>query len=162
MDTWSFCPSSFPYPHLDIPFVATMHPRLVMAQAMIQAVSTGLALDEVVNLNLVCYSILVTLGPQPMLSSVLEAYRCSAACVTFCTGLTLPIQLPTTTDVLTFPPHPARDVPVRPFTALRYHVWIPWMIQARPLARAPQHWTTCKRRPPICFKRRASQLSSSS
>ena len=108
----------FPMPHL----------RLLISQCLIYASNRDLEIQELQNLHLVSYSILVILGPLPALSSILEVFRTSSAACTWSTQKSKPIELPQNLGELSIPGHPCRGAELKPFDALRAHPWSAWLL----------------------------------
>ena len=100
-----------------------------MVQAMLFAYKRGTPLPDLVTVHLVCYAILMAMGPCPQLQSVLEIYRSAMAAVAFATGTTAEsLNIPETYDQLRVPDHPNKDGRLRPMTVLKDHVWAPWLV----------------------------------
>ena len=100
-----------------------------MVQALLFAYKQGTPLTELVTIHLVCYAILMALGPCPQLQSVLEIYRSAMATVSYATGVTPDLlTIPETYDQLKVPEHPNKDGQLRPMTTLKDHVWAPWLV----------------------------------
>ena len=100
-----------------------------MIQAMLFAYKKGTSLTDLVTIHLVCYAVLMAMGPCPQLQSLLEIYRSAMASVTYATGTTAALlTIPESYDQLTVPDHPNKGGALRPMTILKDHVWAPWLV----------------------------------
>ena len=106
-----------------------------MVQAMLYAYKRGTPLPDLVTIHLICYSLLVALGPCPQLQSVLEIYRSAMATVSYATGVAASaLVIPETYDQLRVPEHPNKDGQLKPMTTLKDHLWAPWLVAHLPEA----------------------------